>query len=55
MQSEESSAGVMHHFHTIAFEENPPLRQLSRALPALGLGRMKIYSPIEPTGRHLRM
>jgi uncharacterized Rmd1/YagE family protein len=50
MQDEETSGGLTHQFHAIAFEENLSLRQLTVVFPGARISAHELYFPVEPTG-----
>jgi hypothetical protein len=55
MQSEATSAGLMHQFHAIAFEENLSLRQLTGVFAGAGISAQELCLPIESHWQHLRV
>ena len=42
--------GLTHQFHTIAFEENVSLRQLTSVFPGARITVHELYLPVEPAG-----
>ena len=50
MQSEATSAGLMHQIHVIDFEENPSLRQLTGVFAGARISVQELYLPIESHG-----
>jgi hypothetical protein len=55
MRSEATSAGLMHQFHEVAFEENLSLGQLTGVFAGARISEQKLYLPIESHWRHLRI